>query len=139
MMVMDCSAVVEILLDTPAGRMFAQMSGDVGEKVISSEQLYSELADVARRLACTRAVNPREIALDLYDVAEAIDEFVPLSQNYVEAFCEGLRLNHPVYDMFYFTLARRTGAVLLTGDVALARLCRREGVAVCCPHEEVRD
>lgn len=136
MIVMDCSALVEILLDSPVGRTFAQASMDPGERVISSEQLYSELANVMRTLARKGAAESRLLALDLRDAVEAIDEFVPLSQNYMEAFCEGLRLGHPVYDMFYFTLARRNGAVLFTADRPLARLCRREGVAVLCPGEE---
>ena len=133
MIVMDCSALVEILLDTPAGRAFAQASCDPDERVISSEQLYSELANVIRTLARKGVAETRLLAMDLCDAVEAIDEFVPLSANYVEAFCEGLRLDHPVYDMFYFTLARRNGALLLTADKPLARLCEREGVAVLCP------
>lgn len=133
MIVMDCSALVEIMLDTPQGRVFAQTSSDLDERVVSSEQLYSELANVMRTLVHKGALNARIAALNLYDAAEAIDEFVPLASNYVEAFCEGVRLNQSVGDMLYFTLARRNGALLLTSDKALAALCEREGVAVLCP------
>lgn len=66
-------------------------------------------------------------ALDL------VDEFVPLEENAAESFAEAVRQNHPVYDLFYATLARRNAATLFTADKRLAALCERMGLD--CVHE----
>ena len=44
------------------------------------------------------------------------------------AFSEAVRLNHPVYDMLYFVLARRNAATLFTLDRKLQQLCLDNGV-----------
>ena len=82
---------------------------------------------------------------DLLDAAQAevlvekaldlVDEFVPLEDNAAESFAEAVRQNHPVYDLFYLTLARRNAATLLTADKRLAALCERMGVNCTCEVE----
>ena len=57
-----------------------------------------------------------------------VDEFYPLAELQVEALNEAIRLGHSTYDMFYFVLARRTGATLFTLDRKLAKLCELHGV-----------
>jgi predicted nucleic acid-binding protein len=59
-----------------------------------------------------------------------IDEFVDISENNKEALLEGLRLKHSVYELLYFTLTRRHGAVLLTLDKKLRELARQNGIAL---------
>jgi predicted nucleic acid-binding protein len=41
---------------------------------------------------------------------------------------EAIRLDYSAYDMLYLTLARRTGALLLTLDKPLNRIAKREGI-----------
>jgi len=48
----------------------------------------------------------------------------------VESLHEALRLNHPVYDLYFLVLARRNGATLLTVDEKLKRLALDCGVSV---------
>jgi predicted nucleic acid-binding protein len=62
----------------------------------------------------------------IYDI---VDEYIPISENDVEAFHESIRLEHPAYDMLYFTLARRNSATLVTCDKKLCALCKKEGVS----------
>ena len=60
---------------------------------------------------------------------EAIDEFANDEDLVAEAFTESLRLNHSVYDLLYFVLARRTGATLFTPDRKLQRICEENLVS----------
>ena len=59
---------------------------------------------------------------------QLVDDFIPTVELAVEALHEATRLNHPVYDMYYFVLARRNGAVLLTEDKKLQVLALDNGV-----------
>ncbi len=46
----------------------------------------------------------------------------------MESLNEAIRLNHSAYDMLYFTLARRFGAVLITLDKKLMSLAKSEDI-----------
>ena len=46
-----------------------------------------------------------------------------------------MRQSHPVYDLFYVTLARRNAAALFTADKKLVALCERMGVNCVCEVE----
>lgn len=63
------------------------------------------------------------------DALDLVDETVELGLLYREALAESLRLGHSVYDMFYFVLARREDATLVTCDRRLDALCEQEGVS----------
>lgn len=57
-----------------------------------------------------------------------LDEFYPLEPLQQEALSEGFRLQHSTHDMFYFVLARRMAATLMTADRRLMELCTCNGV-----------
>jgi predicted nucleic acid-binding protein len=57
-----------------------------------------------------------------------VDEFIPISENNLEALNEAIRLDCSAYDMLYLTLARRTGAILLTLDGQLNKIAEKEGI-----------
>jgi predicted nucleic acid-binding protein len=59
-----------------------------------------------------------------------VDEFVPVSENNLEALHEAIRLDCSAYDMLYLTLAQRTGAVLLTLDKPLNAIAEKEGIEI---------
>ena len=63
-----------------------------------------------------------------------MDEIIPIRSLMREVVSESVRLGHPVYDIFYFVLARRLGATLFTLDKRLIKLCEQEGVD--CIHKE---
>nr|WP_139652219.1 type II toxin-antitoxin system VapC family toxin [Raoultibacter phocaeensis] len=64
-----------------------------------------------------------------------VDEFVPLEENAAESFAEAVRQDHPVYDLFYATLARRNAATLFSADKKLVALCERMGINCVCEVE----
>lgn len=128
MMVLDASAVVEMVLGSTEGlALRAFMMHD--EKAISCELLRAEVASVFRKLVRKRVLPLADAQARLTEAIALVDEFRPLSDLQTEAFRESVRLDHSTYDLFYFVLARRTGATLVTLDRKLMRLCEDQGVS----------
>lgn len=127
--VLDSSAAIEIILKRARSKTFKK-SLDSAEKVITSDLYKIEIANVLWKYCRTGNIE-KELTNKLLLLAEGlIDEFVDISENNTESLNEAIRLNHSAYDMLYFTLARRTGAVLMTLDKKLLALAKREGIAV---------
>ena len=131
MLVLDCSAAIAIVLETSEGAALASLMGK-NEKVISPQLFVAELDSALSKYIKSGDLDLL-LAHDLLDQAmDLIDEFVDMRENYIEAFDEGLRNNHSTYDMFYLTLARRSGATLFTLDYRLIALCER--LKIDCVH-----
>lgn len=127
MIVYDANAVVEMVRATDVGLALQQLAM-VNEKKISCDLLRAEAASVFRKLVRTEGIEPDLAQRCFAEALALVDEFYPLEDLQVEALRESVRLDHSTYDMFYFVLARRTGATLFTADRKLAQLCQRNGV-----------
>jgi predicted nucleic acid-binding protein len=68
-----------------------------------------------------------------HEAVGLIDEMTPDGELATEPLAEASRWGHPVYDLLYAVLARRTGAAVLTLDARLIELLDRMGVAVARP------
>lgn len=132
MIILDCSAAVEMVRATPRGQGFEGLLLQ-GERVVTSSLFQVEVRSAfwkyvqAGLLTPDQAVGRANMALAL------VDEFVPIEENMAESFAEAMRLGHPVYDMLYVTLARRNATTLFTVDKKLVRLC--ESIGVNCAYE----
>ena len=127
MIVLDCSAAVNIARKTLEGKALHALMLE-GETTISSELLPIEAASAFRKYVRANALDEDTAKAYLIATVALVDEFVPIQENYIEAFHESLRLKHSVYDMLYFTLARRNAATLVTLDAKLMGLCDEQGV-----------
>lgn len=122
--VLDASVVVELLLNSAAGKSaMARLLADRAE-LHAPELLDVEVLHVLRRLVRNGAMTePRaEQALTVLDA-------LPLTRHPHSALkrrCWQLRANLSAYDATYVVLAEGLGATLLTRD---ARLARTPGVA----------
>ena len=132
MIVLDCSAAINIVRKTPEGRALRGLMV-IGEKRIATELFRAEAAHALEKYVRAGAYERSQALSLLEESTSLVDEFHPLSENDVEALSEACRLGHSVYDMFYFTLARRYGATLFTEDRRLIELCDREGVECIHP------
>ena len=119
MIVLDASALVELLLDTPAGRAIATRIADpaLGLHV-------PHLADVEVTQALRRYARDGEIAEA--DAAAAIEDLcvLDLQRHAHEPLLErvwALRQNLSAYDAVYVALAEALDAPLVTCDAKLAR------------------
>ena len=119
MIVLDASALVELLLDTPTGRVIATRIADpaLGLHV-------PHLADVEVAQALRRYVKDGE--LDAATAAVALEDFrsLDLQRHAHEPLLDRiweLRQHLSAYDAVYLALADVLDAVLLTCDGRLAR------------------
>jgi len=127
--VLDASAAIEILLArSHAGELKKYLLGS-GE-VISPELYKAEIANVLWKYvrAGLLAQDKANILLGLG--LELVDDYIDMKENITESMNEAVRLDHPVYDMLYLTLARRRGARLLTLDKKLKVIAQSAGVMV---------
>ena len=119
MIVLDASAVVELLLDTAAGRRVAVLIGDAATGVHVPHLVDVEVLSVLRRFA-------RERVIEVAEAEEAVQNLLALDlqRHSHEGLLERawtLRQNMTPYDAMYVALAEALGAALVTCDARLAR------------------
>jgi predicted nucleic acid-binding protein len=117
--VIDASAVLELLLSTSAGQAVAARIAASGQGLHAPHLVDVEIAQALRRYA-------REGKLDDTEAAEAIDDLhhLDLRRHAHEPLVDRiwqLRDNFSAYDAAYVALAEALDAVLLTCDVRLSR------------------
>ena len=125
--VLDSNAAIEIVLKREKEKIFLRLI-DTAEKIITSEFFRIEIANVIRKYYNGKFIKKSDCGKILELAEGLIDEYVPIKENYLEAFNESLRLNYPAYDMLYLTLARRANAVLASLDRPLNTIAKREGI-----------
>ena len=119
MIVLDASAVVELLLDTAAGRRVSTLIADAEVGLHVPHLLDVETISALRRFA-------REGIVDDEEAEAAIDNLLALDlqRHSHEGLLErvwALRKNVSAYDAIYVALAEALNATLVTCDGRLAR------------------
>jgi predicted nucleic acid-binding protein len=116
--VLDASAAIDWLLQTPAGQRIENRIYSRNETLHTPHLLDLEVAQVLRRLVLQRAVpvhRADEAVRDLLDLRiTRYPHFVLLPRIWQ------LRDNFSAYDAAYIVLAEKLGAALLTRDGRLA-------------------
>ena len=120
MIVIDASAIIEVLLNTPA-------SGKVNERLFAGPDtlhaphlLDLEVAQVLRRYTISGEMSVERSEQALEDLAD-----LPLNRYPHDIFLRriwSLRRNLTAYDAAYLALAEALDAPLITRDAALARV-----------------
>lgn len=117
MIVVDASAVLEVLLQTPAASRISRRMFAGGETLHAPHLLDVEIAQVLRRYAHTGVISPERGAEALSDLAELplnrYPHFILLPRIWQ------VRHNLTAYDAVYLALAEALRAPLLTRDRAL--------------------
>lgn len=134
MIVLDCSAAVEIARGTVRGSAYRMLMME-GEPAIASDLFRAEVRNAFWRYVRAKMMSGDEAEVLIEKALGLVDEFVPLEKNAAESFAEAVRQSHPVYDLFCVTLARRNAATLFTADKKLVALCERMGVNCVCEVE----
>jgi len=118
MIVLDASAVIELLLNTQRGARVAERIADPAESLHAPHLLGVEVAQVLRRYAASAVISGPvgTVALtDLADLDVELYEHEPLLDRVWE-----LRDNVTAYDAVYLALAEVLDAPLVTFDRKLA-------------------
>ena len=119
MIVVDASALLEVLLNTPVSARIADRLFDGNESLHAPHVLDLEVAQVLRRYVLSGAMDPERGEQALEDLAA-----LPLNRYPHEIFLFriwALRRNLTAYDAAYVALAEALDAPLITRDAALGR------------------
>lgn len=118
MIVVDASAVVEVILDTPAAEAVAARLFSSGDTLHAPHLLDVEVAQVLRRYAAMGELDDRRSRGALADLAD-----LPVNRYPHDVLLPGiweLRHNVTAYDAAYVVLAQVLDATLVTRDRRLA-------------------
>lgn len=118
MIVLDASAMVELVLDTEAGRRVAARIDRVEESLHAPHLLTVEVAQVLGRLAATGALTETRSAEALQDATDLDVEHY--EHGFLIERAWELRDNLTMYDAVYVALAELLDAPLVTFDERLA-------------------
>jgi predicted nucleic acid-binding protein len=117
--VLDASAVVELVLNTAASTLVAQRIRDSSESLHAPHLLSVEVSQVLRRFSIGGVIAPETATAGLRDLQDldvaryAHEPFLPRAWE--------LRENLTTYDAVYVALAETLRAPLLTFDERIAR------------------
>ena len=120
MIVIDASALVEVLLNTPASAKVTERLFGRNDTLHAPHLLDLEVAQVLRRYALSGEMSDERSEQALEDLAD-----LPLNRYPHDIFLRriwSLRRNLTAYDAAYLALAEALDAPLVTRDAALARV-----------------
>jgi predicted nucleic acid-binding protein len=117
--VLDASAIIELLLRTPAGNRVEQRIYSSAELLHAPHLLDVEVAQVIRRLAAAGRIAPARGAVTLQVLTDM--SIIRHSHSMLLQRIWHLRENFTAYDAAYVALAETLDAPLLTCDRKLAR------------------
>lgn len=127
MVVLDVSAALAIVRKTPEGQGLMRLLF-TDERIIAPQLFCSEAANSAWQFARLGNMGQGEAAVMLRRAVALVDRFESDGSLVTEALSLAVTEKHPVYDLLYVVLARRTGSTLFTLDKKLQRLCVRYDV-----------
>jgi len=129
--VIDVSGIAEILFKNEKNDKFNDILNQA-DTVLAPDLYFSELANTLWKFNRKKEYATEQCLHFIHAGISYIDSFIDSQTLWQDAFVEGVRNNHSIYDMFYLVAARRNGATLVTNDSDLADICKKNGVKVCC-------
>lgn len=114
MIVLDASAMVEMLLRTPKGALIRQRMGSASGGIHAPHLIDVEVAHVLRRMVRTQAISVARASMAL-EILRDLDVTRYPSRNFLRRIWD-LRDNFSAYDAAYVALAETLKAMLFTCD-----------------------
>ena len=122
--ILDVSGAMQILLNKEKKSRFTDVFEEASP-VLAPDLYVSELTNTLWKYCIKGIYTPDECLQFIKDGLGFIDEFIDAKDLWQEAFGEGVKNKHPVYDMYYAVAARRNDATLITNDGDLAKICKK--------------
>ncbi|MDR0300775.1 MAG: type II toxin-antitoxin system VapC family toxin [Treponema sp.] len=119
--VIDVSGAVEILLQKEKVDEFSRVM-QAGALVIAPDLYVSELTNTLWKYHKAKIYTEDECVKYIQNGIKYIDKFIDSKEIWQEAFSEGKKNKHSIYDMFYMVAARRSIGTLITADTDLAAI-----------------
>ena len=127
--VLDTNIAFEIAFNGKQAEKYKEILKNA-DTVLAPTLFQSEVTNVLWQYMKAGFIDEENAKVILAVILQLVDDYIDTSENMVESLHEAGRLNHSAYDMFYFTLARRYGATLLTLDKKLRETAVANGVRV---------
>lgn len=128
-LVLDASAAIRLVLREPDSAPLADEL-EAAALVLVPSIFFSEVANgLWKYVALADALTAEQCLERLSETDALVDEVFDDRELIVEAVHMAIAHGHPVYDLLYAVLARRTGAAVLTRDDRLGTLLDTLGVA----------
>ena len=125
--VLDASASVELVMNLDRATEIENVLSRA-DTVIAPDIYISEIANIFWKYVSFYKLDYEYCLESLDNALQLIDNLYETKDLVVEAFAESYKRKHPVYDLMYMVLARRTGSLLLTIDGKLKELCINMGI-----------
>ena len=116
--VLDASAAVRTVMEPDSTFRAALAEADL---VIAPELIVAEVCSAFRKYVRARMLSRSAAEQSIEKALALVDKLQPLRELVPEVLELAARTDNSVYDLFYLSLARRTGATLLTADRALQK------------------
>ena len=125
--VLDTSAAVEMVLQRDHAIAFGENVAQA-DWIISPTLFISEVTNVFWKYYLFKDM-PLELCEQAIDSAVSLpDEFFNEKDLYKEAFALGCLSQKPIYDMFFLVLARRSNGYLMTMDISLKEVAKKNSI-----------
>lgn len=127
MIVIDANAAFQIVTKSETGENLRSLFYE-GEFVVAPDQFKTEMASVCTKYVRANKLAPHEAKTKIWEALSLVDRYYSNDSLFEEAVNESIKQYHSSHDMFYFVLARKLGATLATLDVALSKICIKNGI-----------
>ena len=129
--VIDVSGAMEILLQKEKAEKFSKTLQE-STLVVAPDIYVSELTNTLWKYYSAKILSEDECVQYIQDGISYVDNFIDSREIWHEAFSEGIKNRHSIYDILYLISARRNSGILITNDSVLAVICKKNNVKTCC-------
>ena len=96
--------------------------------IIAPELFVGEVCGAFRKYTRAKVLSRIQVEEMIEHALALVDELQPMRELVAEVNLMSAKLDASVYDIFYVSLAKRPGAILLTGDSALRQHAMKLGI-----------
>ncbi|GHU79906.1 hypothetical protein FACS189462_5670 [Spirochaetia bacterium] len=122
--ILDVSGAMQILFNKEKKSKFTEVFQEAS-LVLAPDLYVSELTNTLWKYCIKGFYTPEECTQFIKDGLGYISKYIDSKDLWQEAFDEGIKNKHPVYDMYYAVAARRNNGTLITNDGDLAKICKK--------------
>jgi predicted nucleic acid-binding protein len=128
--ILDVSGTMQVVLKKEKFNKFKEEI-DNASLVLAPDLYISELTNTLWKYYHTQIFTDDECHQYIEDGISLIDKFVDTKSLWREAFGEGVKNDHSIYDMYYAVLARQNDGILITNDSDLSKICKKNSIKYC--------
>jgi predicted nucleic acid-binding protein len=122
--VVDVSGAIQIILQKEKSSKFKEIIKRASTR-LAPDLFISELTNTFWKYYTAKLITFEDCNQYIEDGINLIDTFMDSRDYWKEAFGEGAKNGHSIYDMYYAIIARRNNGILVTNDTDLAKICKK--------------